>query len=283
MRKVLGKGLVLSTALSVVIACSDNDSDGLNMVLEPRNMESLGDDFEYEGWIIVDDEAVSTGTFDINEDGEVEASSSFRISDEDAEGATDFVLTIEPSPDPDPAPSNVHIIAGEIVGNVTEATTDHVSAFDSDFMSIAGTYMLTTPTNGNATPTQGIWYLDNSSGSPVASLTLPTLPDGWIYEGWIVTGDGPVSTGTFRTANMADSDGAGPTAGTMPSPNYPGQDFITPPVDLVGLMAVISIEPVPDNSPSPFSIKPLTGVISQPESALEQNLGTLPSATVSIE
>ena len=38
---------------------------------------------------------------------------------------------------------------------------------------------------------------------------------------------------------------------------FAGQDFIAPPVDLIGHTAVISVEPDPDNSPAPFALKPL--------------------------
>ena len=36
---------------------------------------------------------------------------------------------------------------------------------------------------------------------------------------------------------------------------------LTFPTDLTGGTAVISIEPVPDNSPAPFVLKPLVGMI----------------------
>ena len=57
---------------------------------------------------------------------------------------------------------------------------------------------------------------------------------------------------------MADSDGGGPAAGPNPTPPFPGQDFIHPLTDLTaGYAAVISVEPSPDNSPAPFTLKPL--------------------------
>jgi hypothetical protein len=57
---------------------------------------------------------------------------------------------------------------------------------------------------------------------------------------------------------MADSDGVGPTAGPKAGPNFPGQDFLNPPLDLTsGYAAVISIEPEPDTGPAPFFFKPL--------------------------
>jgi hypothetical protein len=72
-----------------------------------------------------------------------------------------------------------------------------------------------------------------------------------------------VSTGRFTSTSMADSDGTGPrgTAGPLAGPAFPGQDFITPPLVLSGGKAVISIEPQPDNSPAPFTLKPLVATI----------------------
>ena len=55
----------------------------------------------------------------------------------------------------------------------------------------------------------------------------------------------------------ADSDAGGPTAGPRSTPPFPGQDFIMPPVSLIGYQAVVSIEPDPDDSPGPFTLKPL--------------------------
>ena len=50
--------------------------------------------------------------------------------------------------------------------------------------------------------------------------------------------------------------------------------------------AVISVEPVPDNSPAPFSIKPLVGMVGADAAGtlvgLGQNLDTVPYGTVSI-
>ena len=51
-------------------------------------------------------------------------------------------------------------------------------------------------------------------------------------------------------------------------PNYPGEDFLqnapaglTFPTDLKGMTIVISVEPVPDNSPNPFTLKPLAHMV----------------------
>ena len=70
----------------------------------------------------------------------------------------------------------------------------------------------------------GVWFLDNSSGAPAVGLTLPTLPDGWIYEGWAVIDGVPVSTGTFSTVDAADNSAT--FSGSKAGPPFPGEDFL---------------------------------------------------------
>jgi hypothetical protein len=288
----LSRIALCSAITTSLIACGGNDKnnnatdseDNLSqLTITPTNLQTLGADYDYEGWIIVDGSPVSTGTFDIENNQTVPAS--FNLDGDMAERATTFIVTIEPEVGDVPAPSAVHIIAGDLINGRTTAITNHESALATDFSGIEGRFILATPTNGNATPTQGIWYLDNSSGMAVAGLTLPTLAAGWQYEGWVVD-DGPISTGTFTNVAMADSDGAGAAAGPSPGPDFPGQDFITPALDLVGKTAVISVEPNPDNSSAPFSLKPLVAVIEQPSGPQEMtdNVAmTLPSALIVIQ
>ena len=73
----------------------------------------------------------------------------------------------------------------------------------------------------------------------------------------MVGAEGPISTGRFTSASGEDSDGTGPDAGPEPGPPFPGQDFVDPAIDLTGYVAVISVEPEPDNSMGPFTLKPL--------------------------
>ncbi len=304
MKKLIKASIPAAIALSLV-ACgggSSNDNDNLaRMTLSTTNLENLGPDFDYEGWIIVDGSAVSTGKFDIV-NGATEPAS-FDLDLTQANAASTFVLTIEPTENDPAGPADTHILAGDISNGVAEIVTNHPGAFSSDFTESAGSFIIATPTNGNVTPNQGIWYLDRTataSGGPEASLTLPTLPAGWQYEGWVVGDNGPVSTGTFISPNGADSDNAGSTAGTDANgnvnagPPFPGQDFVNPiGVVLTGQAAVISVEPLPDNSPAPFSMKPLRGdiaaaVLPPAEGTDDMPLtnisaGNLPSATVNIE
>ncbi|MGB0715829.1 MAG: anti-sigma factor [Phycisphaerae bacterium] len=221
------------------------------------NLEPLGEGFVYEGWLIVDDAPVAAGRFSVNEDGEP-VPSSFEVNDDDASAASMYVLTIEPDVDDDPAPSDTHILAGAFDGSEADLTVEHGAALGDDFTMAMGSFILDTPTTTEVAEDfdQGIWWLD-PSGGPGASLELPELPAGWVYEGWVVGDDGPVTTGRFLSANEADADGAGATAGPDAEPRFPGQDFIDPPVSLIGYAAVISIEPEPDDSPAPFVLKPL--------------------------
>lgn len=132
--------------------------------------------------------------------------------------------------------------------------------------------MATPSTSTTDDEKSGLWFLDLSSGNPSVGLDLPVLPEGWQYEGWAVINGTPVTTGTFNSVSGADA--SAPFSGTMSTPPFPGEDFITNaptgldfPTDLSGGMAVISIEPSPDNSPAPFLLKPL--VASIPESAAD--------------
>ena len=303
-KSMITKGLIIATTAVALIGCNDNDNDSTydktpsadNTVNDqksvvsftPKNLEPLGDNFDYEGWLITSKGAIATGKFDINDDDK-DAEQMFEVNKADADDATKFVLTIEPANetgDDIKKPTNVHILAGDITNNTSILSTNHGAALGTDFSEATGKYILATPTNGNETPTQGIWFIDKSAGAPMAGLNLPTLPAGWKYEGWIVDDGMPLSTGTFLKADEADSNGAGTAAGDQPAPAFPGQDYVNPAKDLVGKTAVISVEPDPDNSVAPFSIKPLVGTLTNEEGKMmldNKAAGSLPSATISIK
>jgi hypothetical protein len=269
--KIYLTGLLFLSAVLLFSSCKDDeDSDPVDdmatMGLSISGLEDLGSDAAYEGWLIVNGAAVSSGVFTVDGSGDL-SKTSFEVSKSDLESASTFVLTIEPVPDNDPTPSKVHILAGDFNGAMASLAIDHGAALNSSFSSAAGKYILATPTDTSSNNEEsGIWFLDNSSGSPAVGLTLPTLPDGWAYEGWTVISGEPVSTGTFTMVDAADD--AAPYSGSMSGPPFPGEDFLnnapgslTFPTDIRGGKAVISIEPVPDNSPNPFLLKPLIGDI----------------------
>lgn len=280
-------------------ACSDDDDDDddggsmptdttTTMEMDYTGLEPLGDDYVYEGWLADSAGMVtSSGRFIIDDSGSA-VPSSFEIDDTVADEALTFILTIEPAVGDDPAPAATHILAGGFSGGMADLDTAHGAALGTDFASAMGTYFLATPTSADTMDEdQGIWFIDASSGSPTAGLDVPTLPSGWVYEGWVVVDGSPISTGRFTDPAAADDDGAGPAAGAESAPPFPGQDFITPPTVLDSATVVLSVEPEPDNSAAPFSIKPLVGTASgsvgHDQQSLNQNLSTVPSGTITFD
>ena len=263
-----------------------------------NGLEDLGSDYLYEGWVIVDGSPVSTGVFSVNSSGAL-SKSSFEIDSVMLASATKFILTIEPSPDSDPAPSDQKLIAGDFNGNSAAVSTDVMPGV-GDFSNSDGTFFLRSPTDepmgsaNNGNDQNGVWF-GLPGMPPDANFTLPTLPTGWIYEGWVVGDTGPLSTGTFTSFDTMDNN-AGATSsfgGTEQlGPPLPGEDFFnnaptgeTFPLDIRGRTIVISIEPVPDNSPAPFLLKPLAAMAGNdtaPTSyAFNLNLASFPYGTVS--
>ncbi|MEZ5359728.1 MAG: anti-sigma factor [Candidatus Zixiibacteriota bacterium] len=227
------------------------------LTLNFDGLDDLGNDFAYEGWVIVNGHPVSTGTFTVDGGG-MPSQTMFDVTSFDLAGASKFVLTIEPVPDPDPAPAHTHYLAGDFSETSATLTIGDMAALGNDFMMAAGTFILNTPSTGsdNSDYANGIWWLDPMAG-PGPTLDLPMLPAGWVYEGWVVGPGGPVTTGKFMDVSGFDMDAGGPTAGPDPVPPFPGQDYINPPMNLIGYAAVITVEPYPDNSADPFTLKPL--------------------------
>jgi hypothetical protein len=208
--------------------------------------------------------------------------------------ASDFVLSIEPMPDNDPSPSSIKILGGSFSGNSASISVAHGAALGDDFSNVSGKFILATPTTTTMSDElSGLWFLDLSSGSPMTSLELPTLPSGWKYEGWAVINGIPVTSGTFSMEDAAD-DSAPYSGDDADGPPFPGEDFIMGapaglsfPTDLSGATIVVSIEPNPDNNPAPFAFKPLIG--EAPSNAMDHTTYSMmnhvnesfPSGTVS--
>ena len=278
---------VLALGLFASSCSSDDDNNNghttADLTVNLDGLEALGADYVYEGWIIVDGAPVSTGTFT-----SVTFPQTFSLDADQLAVATKFVLSIEPTVDADPAPAATKILAGDFSGSSASVNSNLVA----DFSAAAGTYILATPTDMDDTNEEsGVWFLDNSSGSPMTGLNLPTLSDGWKYEGWAVIDGTPISTGTFTDASMADDNAAtSPFKGDAGNgPGYPGEDYLQNaptgmsfPTDLKGTTIVISVEPSPDNSAMPFTLKPLAHMV--PSDAMNHTaitMGTGPVTSLS--
>lgn len=290
-----------------IIACSDDDDNDdvtpattANFTMDISGLEDLGSGFVYEGWIMVDGTPISTGLFTVDGDGDA-SQTTFTVDAANLAAATKYILTVEPSPDPDPAPSDQKLVAGDFSGNTANINVEVAPAFGAgfDFTTAAGSYFLRTPTDevspgnpNNMNDQYGVWF-GNPGTPPTAAFTLPTLPVGWAYEGWVVTANGPISTGTFTEFDAVD--GSNMFSGTEYNmgPPVPGEDFFNNaptgqmfPLDVRGTTVVISVEPVPDNDPAPFLLKPLLSMVDANAGtapmvhSFGQNLGTLPTGTV---
>jgi len=284
--------LMLAVVGTLIFSSCEVEPTTGDLTLNIDGLQDLGSDFTYEGWLIVDGSPVSAGLFDVDASGEL-TQTTFELDIESLENATAYVLTIEPKPDNDPAPSAVHILAGDFNSNSVNLSVNHSSAIGTDFLAATGDYILATPTDGGMMTDEnsGLWWLNPTTG-PGAGLDLPVLAAGWIYEGWVVIDGQPISTGRFLSADGVDD--LATFSGSSAGPPFPGEDFLmnaptglTFPLDLSGKTAVISVEPVPDNSDAPFLLKPIVGSI--PANATDHTLysadnnaaATNPTGTVS--
>jgi hypothetical protein len=266
--------LLACTAFALVApltACDDAMSPRRDILaLTFTGLEPLANGFHYEGWAITASGAVSTGKFNVGSggalvtvNGAVIANGEF-ATDVDLDAATAIVITVEPAGDVDALPATTKVLGGALANSSGQLRISATQALGTDFSSAAGKFILATPTDGmNNNETSGIWFLELVGGSPTAGLVLPMLPAGWRYEGWAVINARPVTTGTFTSATATDASAL--FSGPQPGPPFPGEDFLvnapaglTFPTNLSNGTAVISVEPVPDDSPAPFTIKPLT-------------------------
>ena len=283
-------------------ACDDDptDADPETLELSFSGLDPLENGYHYEGWAIIAGAAVTTGKFNVDANGGLVTTTGSAITGGvfdtgiDLTDATAIVITIELSGDTDAVPASTHIVAGPVFGPVAVLSVGDVSALGDDFTGASGSYILATPTNGADTDeNSGIWFLSLATGSPAEGLDLPTLPAGWAYEGWAVIGGTPVTTGRFTATDAVDlSD---PFSGVEAGPPFPGEDFLVNapmglsfPTDLAGATAVIPIEPEPDDSPAPFTLKPLVSMIAADATdhvtySIPTNLGSFPTGTATIQ
>ncbi len=229
----------------------------------------LANGAHYEGWLVVDGAPLSTGRFNViggvvlDLDGNTV--DEFALDFDPAE-ATTVVVTIEPANDEDSAPSDTHFLAGDASDGGAILELGHPAALGTGFEQSSGEFVLATPTDGDRVNDEfsGVWFL--TFPGPKPGLDLPGLPEGWVYEGWTLIEGIPVTTGTFRDVDRSDNEA--PYSGTVRTPNFPGEDFLdnapvglTFPTNLQGATVVISVEPLTEDNPLPFAIKPLSGPI----------------------
>lgn len=284
------KKIILSLAVISALtftACSD-DNDNLpttkTVTQSFQNLPDLGSNYVYEGWLIVGNEKISTGRFSHTE-GVNHTSSALDIAKVSA--ATMYVLTIESTNETgaDLAnPSGWIFSKGAFNGsNAAPSTNDALFNGSSNLETATAQAFLKAPSVGTVgSDANGIWFINALPPTSGGFTNLPTLADGWIYEGWVVVDgkDGnkvPVSTGRFSDPNAADVSFFGTAnnnefKGPNGVPPFPGEDYIvdpnnrypnvTFPIDLTSATVVISIEPTTNDAQAPFGLKPFVQALN---------------------
>lgn len=274
-KRMMAIGMIALTTLGVVSCSKDDGPPTATLTMEVVGLEALTNGARYEGWIIVDGEAISTGKFTSTSNTQNFTAVASQLSE-----ATSFVLSVEPPNDSDPGPSDTKLLSGNFNGTTAEIRVNNAIG---DFSSVSGKFVMASPTDTTMDNDQnGIWFMDPNGGSPIAGLDLPILPQGWKYEGWVVIDNTPVSTGTF--SSLSGVDDASPYSGNQPAPDFPGEDFINnapSPLtfpqdgDIRGKQVVISVEPSPDyDQAGPFFFKPLVGIAGQDLAPAVNTLGS---------
>ncbi|NVK51501.1 MAG: anti-sigma factor [Flavobacteriaceae bacterium] len=259
-----------------------------------QNLPDLGDNYIYEGWLIVGNQKISTGRFSHTE-GTSFTSNAIDISA--VNSATTYVLTIEPATETGAdlaSPSGWIFSKGNFANNTaTPSTKDALFSGDGNLETATGKFFLKAPSvDKTGSDANGIWFIDALPPTKGGFTSLPTLASGWIYEGWVVVpnsngGVTPVSTGRFSDPNKADVSFFGAAnnnefKGPNGVPPFPGEDFIadpnnrysgvTFPINLQNATVVISIEPTTNDTAAPFGLKPLAVKLSNQATATAVSL-----------
>src|SRR4030095_2455408 len=146
------------------------------------------DQGHYELWAVMGGKTMSVVRFDSGNDLKYD-------SVKDLSGADSFVVTIEPDGDTDEKPG-ITYLSGDLVNGTA------MLRFGTDLSALNGTYVITSPTDAHKeSEERGLWFM-TESGQP--SLQLAALPPGWVYEGWVIYKNTPLSMGRFTSASGPD-------------------------------------------------------------------------------
>ena len=245
--------------------------------LEIENLPPLESGFHYQAWARIGLNDLGTESFNkaanggyINNSGQFVQN--VFVFEDDVSSASQIFITIEDKRDSDALPSGSVVLAGDVVNSVATLSVTHELALGTGFGSAAGQFMLfSNAFGGSASDMSGVWFTGGNSTTLTPGLTLPALPDGWVYEGWIELGDALLSTGTFRDGNTHDLNRRYSNTDTPP---FPGEDFlenapagVTFPINPASGIVKVTVEPFPDDWSAPFGITVLSGTVPAAPSA----------------
>lgn len=232
--------------------CSSETQDEARMLVFLERIPPTAENVVYELWFTNGEEYESLRRFR-TETGTV--SLSIPVTEELMNAAM-LIVTVEPRYFFFDTASSSVLLAGDLIDGTAELEVTHPMALNNDFSSASGTFRLATPTSLETEDFDlGLWWFDLDGDMPIQSLFLPPLPQGWLYEGWVVGGEKPLSLGKFSDPARFDTDLAGSAADEETAPLFPGQDFIEPPELLSGFSAMVTVEPQPDYAIAPFAIE----------------------------
>lgn len=190
------------------------------------NMAELPVDKQYAVWGVINSTPLLIGTFKMEgervvptlgthyEDGEF-------LTATDVSAAGEVYITVEHAATTPSHPTSARYLTSNV-----EEGIGALSSSLRDLDGFRGEYILASPTDTSDTnETSGVWFMHrNEDGTYSAALSLPELPDGWNYQGWVRHEGRVLTTGTFRQGNM--QDGFALYGGDVPGPAFPGEDFL---------------------------------------------------------
>lgn len=249
----------------------EQDVAQVQVRLELENLPPLQDGFSYQAFARVGVEFHATDKFNVTENGSfvnaagqfIQNSLTFPV---DVSGASEILVTIEDKRDSNEEPSGTVVFAGDVSDSQATLTQAHERALGTSLSGQSGSFMLMNHAS-DALPNDvsGLWFVQGSKSAPTAGLSLPTLPDGWRYEGWIEVGGVLVSTGAFRENNAPD---AARLYSNTDTPRFPGEDFqlnapegVTFPLNPASGTVHVTVEPFPDDTVEPFGFFVMSGSV----------------------
>lgn len=163
-------------------------------------------------------------------------------------------------------PVFIEFLQGDVKGD--RAVLEYPEVFTDE---TSASFSLATPTDNNSLLNErsGVWFGDVIRNTTY--LNLPQLPNGWVYEGWAVINNQPLTTGRFFSGVRSDAF-SGFSAELANAPDFPGEDFLQNPpvavfpdlkfpVDLAGQKIRITIEPNGRNSMDPTGQSPFPAIL----------------------
>lgn len=268
----------------------------VQMSINAQNLKPLKEGLLYKAWAKVGGVYYGTDAFNVTETGQfLTSGSQFRdksfVLEADITDAELVLISIEGKTSSATAPSNSVILAADVVGTNATLTTSHTSAMGGNLSSQTGQLTIMTPSDLNTTnEASGVWYVTVSGTTLTKGLSLPTLNNGWAYQGWVEVGGTRLSTGRFTSNTSSDSN----VYSFPDGPQFPGEDFlINPPTgvsfpfNLNNAKVSITVEPEPDDTADPSGMVVLTAqlpatVVGGSVHTLVSTESTLPTATILI-